>query len=120
MTYLTLDQLLQRVEFLNDCKRTGLICGAKLTQAGRDFINEELSTIEAELDSRAPEGEFRALYLQIYDTQSGTCFLCGANALWGDGPHKDTCSIYAFEAEMMNVIPIGFEPAYYTKANNME
>lgn len=93
MTYLTLDQLLQRVEFLNDCKRTGLICGAKLTQAGRDFINEELSTIEAELDTRAPEVEFRTMY-----------FGAPIPTKWEVIPHMD--------------YELGFEPANYIEADN--
>lgn len=58
----TTDKLLARTAGLNLLKQHGRIGSQQLTQAGLDRINEELSTIDAELDSRAPEGEFRTLY----------------------------------------------------------
>lgn len=59
--FLTTDQLLQIVGLHNQIKATGLLAGMPLTQAGLDWVNEELSAIEAELDRRQPEGEFQTL-----------------------------------------------------------
>jgi hypothetical protein len=61
MNNLTLDQLLQRTELFNRIKASGSCAGRPLTQLGRDWINAELSAIEAELDARKPEYEFQTL-----------------------------------------------------------
>jgi len=57
----TIDHLLFQVQTLNRIKSSGLLAGQVLTQSGLDMCNEELSTIEAELTERQPEGEFVTL-----------------------------------------------------------
>lgn len=61
MNIWTLDKLLARTTGLNLLKQQGCIGSQQLTQVGLDRINEELSAIDAELDHRAPEVEFRTL-----------------------------------------------------------
>lgn len=51
-------KLMRRVAILNRIKETDICAGLPLTQLGRDWINDELSAIEAELDSRQPTEEF--------------------------------------------------------------
>lgn len=53
-----MDNLLARTEFLNRIKASGVCAGRPLTQLGLDWINQELSTIEAQLDKMQPQGEF--------------------------------------------------------------
>lgn len=55
---LTLDQLFERIDWLNGMKSRKEICGLAITQRGIDRANQELSAIEAELDMRQPVGEF--------------------------------------------------------------
>jgi len=52
------DELLDHAEILDDLKATGYISNELLSQRGLDWLNDELSAIEAELDTRMPEGEF--------------------------------------------------------------
>lgn len=82
----TTDKLLARTAGLNLLKQHGRIGSQQLTQAGLDRINEELSTIDAELDSRAPdeplvtlwEGStpigFEPIYYNIVSDSSITIF----------------------------------------------
>lgn len=102
MTTQSTARLLQQVELFNKIKATGLCASRPLTQAGLDWLNGELSAIEAELDRRQPEGEFITLYQQIYNPLTGECWTCGADTLWGDAPHNEHCT--AQEGQ-----PIGFE-----------
>ena len=55
---MTTSQLLKHVEVLIATKASGSVSNQLLNQRGLDWLNTELSTIEAELDSRRPEGEF--------------------------------------------------------------
>jgi len=60
---MTTDQLLKHVEVLIATKASGSVSNQLLNQRGLDWLNTELSTIEAELDNRRPEGEF----IDVYD-----------------------------------------------------
>jgi hypothetical protein len=55
---MTTDRLLRHVEVLNVTKESGCVSNRLLNQRGLDWLNLELSAIEAELDTRRPEGEF--------------------------------------------------------------
>lgn len=52
---MTIDQLLNRTTFLTAIKASGYCAGRPLTQRGLDWINGELSAIEAQLDEMQPE-----------------------------------------------------------------
>jgi hypothetical protein len=54
-------QLLKQVETLNQIKNSGLLGEQALTPFGRDWCNDELSAIEAELDTRKPDCDFTDL-----------------------------------------------------------
>lgn len=54
-------QLLKQVETLNQIKASGFLAGQALTQFGLDMCNDELSAIEAELDTRKPDCDFTNL-----------------------------------------------------------
>lgn len=54
-------RLTRRVAILNSIKERGYVCGMSLTQVGVDWINGELSVIDAELEGRQPLALFQTL-----------------------------------------------------------
>ena len=105
---LTLDQLLQRVQIIDDLMPS-------LTQRGLDKAQDELSAIEAELDSRQPEGVFQTLYEIPVNWREHHSIYCGTRTR---ACHTTTCPKYIYEdsgGQWIGKIDIvGFEPIYGT------
>ena len=104
---LPLDGLLDRVTVLEDFKPI-------LTQSGVDKANDELSAIEAELDSRQPEGVFQTLYEIPANWREHHSVYCGTRTR---ACHTTTCPKYIYEDSgqwIGKVDIVGFEPIHGT------
>ena len=103
----TTDQLLKRVQIIDDLMPS-------LTRRGMDKAQDELSAIEAELDSRQPEGEFQILYELPANWWIHHSIYCGTRTR---ACHTTTCPKYIYEGSgqwVGKVDIVGFEPIYGT------
>lgn len=96
----TIDHLLTQVQVLNRIKSSGLLGGQLLTQSGLDMCNEELSTIEAELDERQPESTILIGY--------------GEEDMTGILPYPLTVPLFVNRGDFVTLLdgdglPVGFE-----------
>ena len=110
LSSMTTDQLLERVRNIQN-----QISDLRYSnQVDLDGLNDELSAIEAELDSRQPEGELQILYELPANWRIHHSIYCGTRTR---ACHTTTCSKYIYEdsgAWIGKVDIVGFEPIYGT------
>ena len=114
LSSMTTGQLLERTFVLNNLKMFGPTELHTLSQKGIDNVNDELSAIEAELDSRQPEGEFQILYELPANWWIHHSIYCGTRTR---ACHTTTCPKYIYEDSgqwIGKVDIVGFEPIYGT------
>lgn len=69
-------------------------------------LEQEVSEIEKQ---DAPTFEMVELKEKLYDDDSGRCYYCGEDTLWGEAPHNTYCPAYQLARLKDTLVWIGFE-----------